>query len=364
MSLSETLADTSVFKLTPNARKDVQKAEKHLLQQRENNIYAQHEEGKFTSGMVLGKFEESIKLLIAMLKHQSPDDPLKPAEIAAQFNGFAQTLGMLEIKKLLETYAKAGNTSQLLQAAAQLDKLVEVKGSHFFYDPQTPCELGFNIPEGIEKASITITDTHNRALRILSTGVHPGKNKYIWDGKDFNGDPVKPGKYLFRVQAIDKDNRIIQDDLGKDLEIETFVSGIVRGGGIHKNTAYLNIGGADYPLDSLLAIQSVSRDEQSKMVDHTNIDHTSTDHTHTHDASVHHTSPEEADISSAFSSATTEEDTVNRLLSNNAPTSDASTSTRKNTTENTLNRPLSLSGNTVLPGANVVLSGIQENVMP
>lgn len=246
----------------------IKNAEDHLQEQRANGTYGVTEKDGLSNELILGKVDDWIKLLIATMKNQNPDEKIKATEISQQFNSFAQTMGTKNITDMLKDYMKVLGTNQVLQAASQLDKAVELKASHFYYNPQQPTQLNFMAPEGAVKAAVVITDEHNRTLKIVEADVVPGKNSVVWDGIGIDGKKVNNGKYLFRVQAVDSNGKIMTAADGKELSLATTISGIATGSTVKDGQVYMTVGGGDFIMSSLLSVQAdstlISRQQQQK----------------------------------------------------------------------------------------------------
>jgi len=96
---------------------------------------------------------------------------------------------------------------------------------------------------------ITIKDSAGNVVRTDTTGGTKvaGRNSYIWDGKDNNGNAMEPGDYKIEVAATDA--------AGKDVSVKTFMIGIVTSVDSVGGQAYLSIGDLAIPLENVTSIR-------------------------------------------------------------------------------------------------------------
>lgn len=252
-------------------------AAKQLQKERAQKTNSSASEAGFSSTMIMGKFEEGVKLMVATIKNQNPDNPMEAKDIAQQFSMFAQLMGMADIKKLLSHMSGNMDRSQSIQAASQLDNLVKVRTNTFNYNPLEPCELGFTAPGEAKSASVIITDSKNKVVRTIEGDLSFNEDGYhgiSWDGKDFNGEKVVPGTYKFQVVAKDGlvengGGSVLRDEMERPISLETSVLGRVLGANLQKNT--LQVSGHYYPMDEIISIQSAKAfEDHAKAVHATN----------------------------------------------------------------------------------------------
>ncbi len=254
--------------LGPNGQYEspqVQKALDHLEAQRDKRQSAGGGKQGLSSEMILGKFEDMARLMVASFKHQNPDKPMDANQMTEQFSMFAQLMGMSELKNILSQMAGGLDTGRLLQAAAQLDSFVKVKADSFNYVPGDKCELGYIPPADAKSAAIVITDEKDRLVKALDHKIEKtedGHQVIPWDGKDSNGDPVKAGLYKFRVSPLDEKGEVMRDRKDHPIQVETSFMGRVSGGSFRNQEPHMRISGRDYPLTNLISIQSAKNDVQ------------------------------------------------------------------------------------------------------
>lgn len=97
--------------------------------------------------------------------------------------------------------------------------------------------------------TVTIKDSAGNVVRRDTTGGTKvaGRNEYFWDGKDNNGNPMEPGDYKIEVAATDA--------AGHDINVRTFMIGVVTSVDSVGGVAYLSIGDLAIPLENVTSIR-------------------------------------------------------------------------------------------------------------
>lgn len=245
---------------TPFIRPDVQKAEDKMIEDRLNSKKPQSNSEAF-AGMIQGKFEDWIKIFTTSLKHQDPSNPMDPADMITQFSQIANVSGLQDLGKKMERIVDATNTTQTLEAAKQIDHIVDLDANVFHNNPDEPVELSYFLPQGVGRATVTLIDEQKRAIRSIDSTVLEGKNRVQWDGKTQEGQLAPQGNYSFRVDAFDKDGNRLSDSMsGRVLEVKTAVRGRVTGASRLNGQPMMILGGENgiqVPIDALVKIQSM-----------------------------------------------------------------------------------------------------------
>lgn len=246
---------------------DVQKAEAALAKAREKAVEAKAEQSM--GALAVGQFENFIKILMATLKNQDPNNPMDVTQMASQFAQFGQVAGLLEIKNLLESSKDTQNVTQLLETARHTGREVEISTNQFHLEEKEPARLNFYNPVQAERAQILITDGMNNPVRVLEMNLKDsaaplktGKNSVEWDGMLETGKTASEGNYKFRVTLFGKDNEMIRNSYNSNpLEVKTTVTGRISGGAIDHQQTLVVMGGENgikLPVESIVSLQSKS----------------------------------------------------------------------------------------------------------
>jgi len=253
------------LKNTDYMRPDVQKAEAALAKAREKAVESKAQQSM--GALAMGQFENFIKILMATLKNQDPNNPMDVTQMASQFAQFGQVAGLLEIKNLLESSKDTQNVTQLLETARHTGREVEISTNQFHLEEKEPARLNFYNPTQAERASILITDGMNNPVRVLemnlkdtSNPLKTGKNSIEWDGALDTGKKASIGNYKFRVTLFGKDNEMIRNSYNSSpLEVKTTVTGRISGGAIDHQQTLVVMGGENgikLPVESIVSLQS------------------------------------------------------------------------------------------------------------
>lgn len=253
------------FKPTENASEEVKRAEKAYVEGlKSGGAGAAKDKNPFSQEMILGKMEEWVKLLLATLKNQDPESPMDHKDMLTQFSQFSQTMGMLQIKNMIEDMKKVMGTTQVLEAARQLDKLATVEAPSFLHEEGGHDILAFDAPDGAMKASLMITDAAGVVVNIMDLDCKPGRNEVVWTGMNRDEEPCQKGAYDFYVVPLDKDNQMVKGPDGQPLEVKTYVKGMVQGAEMNPYGSHVVVQGKSYPIDSLRYIESLRNIQEAK----------------------------------------------------------------------------------------------------
>ncbi|NVB77782.1 MAG: flagellar hook assembly protein FlgD [Kofleriaceae bacterium] len=155
-----------------------------------------------TPGMK-GTKDEFLKLFMAQLQYQDPFAPTSGADMVAQL---AQLSSVEQAKQTNDTLADLA-TAQNAVANANLASLVgrdcNATAAGFSIDEAggTPPPLDVKTATPTKDAAIVITDANGKEIRRIPIPDGSTQASVAWDGKDANGQPVKPGSYSISVDA-------------------------------------------------------------------------------------------------------------------------------------------------------------------
>jgi flagellar basal-body rod modification protein FlgD len=116
----------------------------------------------------------------------------------------------------------------------------------------TKPEYVYYLAKEASSLTITIKDQNGGVIRRDTTsGTRlAGRNSYIWDGKDNNGNPMPEGTYKIEVSAKDAQNQ--------DITSRIFMTGVVSSIDSVDGQAFLSIGDIAIPLERVTSIRLAS----------------------------------------------------------------------------------------------------------
>lgn len=182
--------------------------------------------GKSALSQMLEKNQESqynifMKMFLAQVKHQSPDNPMSTHEMTQSVMSFMQAAEHTQTNKLLKQGNDLKLKEQISTARGYLNKEIDYNGDVIGFEG-APQKIQFQIPSNLEKATLEIIDVNTKAVvKTVDGSIKPGKQSFNWSG-EMDGTDLKaqPGMYIVKVTGIDKAQQIIP--------IETVLQGRVR----------------------------------------------------------------------------------------------------------------------------------------
>jgi len=190
-----------------------------------------------TSGSVAASQDQFLQLLVTQIQNQNPLDPLDNAEFTSQLSQFAMLEELTQINTSLEqnmVYSQSLNNTMLLglvgkHAVVEGDQ-VEVSEGEISSSQIQAAAAGVATVE-VRSESGALVDSYTREINA-------GWNDVTWDGVESDGDTAEDGTYTVSVS--------VEDRAGNELDVVTYMSGLVESIRFENNLALLNVGGRDY----------------------------------------------------------------------------------------------------------------------
>jgi len=216
------------------------------------SILGQYEASKAAAGVtnrVTTDKDTFLKLLVAQLTHQDPLNPVEDKEFIAQLAQFTQVEELQNIRSAVDDLNATMGIQQITNAASLLGMLVLAKGDNVYLgtnangvseahdiDPNDPMQTGWksiyftpqhDIAEGI--LNIVATDSNGNPTgqiiysQKLESNAYKGGKDYVlnWHGRDFAGQVMPAGSYVFSFVA--------EDSSGGRVMVDTFSTGLAVG---------------------------------------------------------------------------------------------------------------------------------------
>jgi flagellar basal-body rod modification protein FlgD len=199
-----------------------------------------------TGDKALGR-EDFMKLLIAQLKNQDPNDPVDTKEMVTQLSQLTSVEQLVQMGTKLDTLTAATNSSAANSSAALIGKSVTGVADTIHLGATGGAETAVKLSQDAAKAKVSVVNEAGRVVRTFDLDkMNAGNQPIKWDGKTDGGERAASGKYTFQVDAKDKNNVPIETDMS--------VQGIV--GGVFYENGYpeLDIGGSRIPLTNVTSI--------------------------------------------------------------------------------------------------------------
>jgi len=190
-----------------------------------------------------------LKLLVAQLTHQDPLNPVEDKEFIAQLAQFTQVEELQNIRQAVDGLTEVMGVQQITNAASLMGMLILAKGDNITLNanangvseahdinPNDPTQTGWkpiyfkpqqDIATGI--MNIVATDSQGRPTgqivfsQILEQNAYKADQDYVlnWHGRDFAGNVMPQGTYVF--------NFVAEDSSGRRVMVDTFSTGMAVG---------------------------------------------------------------------------------------------------------------------------------------
>lgn len=148
--------------------------------------------------------EAFLQLLTTQLQYQDPLNPQEDKEFIAQLAQFSSLEQLRSVNSNLDTielYQISLNNSNALNLVG---KEVNISDGYVEHSGDQEHTVNFEIPEGAEAITVTVTDEDGRVIREVDiTDVEAGESDFTWLGVDDDGSAVEDGTYTIAVTARD-----------------------------------------------------------------------------------------------------------------------------------------------------------------
>ncbi|SER12099.1 flagellar basal-body rod modification protein FlgD [Nitrosomonas sp. Nm51] len=154
-----------------------------------------------------------LKLLVTQMQNQDPLNPLDNAEVTSQLAQISTVTGIDKLNDTLQLLLDGIEDSRTLEAANLIGHKALVPGTTLSLENNAAIG-GFELPQSVDKLSVTILDSSGIAVRTLDLGAQPaGVNTFIWDGAADSGANAANGNYSFAIKAAQGDQEITTSPL-------------------------------------------------------------------------------------------------------------------------------------------------------
>lgn len=193
-------------------------------------------------------FDDFLTLLTTQLQNQDPLSPMDTTEFTNQLVMFADVEQSINQSGLLEDLISVNGENQASAAVSYIGQQIEVDHNEVNYTG-SPVNLGYNLPEDADQATMEIYDSNGELMRIIA-GVEKsaGSHTVEWDGNDQFGNPVAEGAYSFQLGASNIDDQPIE---------ATYMSqGLVTGIEYNSGETTLMMGNVGVKLEKVLRVEA------------------------------------------------------------------------------------------------------------
>ncbi len=149
----------------------------------------------------LGK-NEFLELLVAQLNNQNPLEPQSNGDFIAQLAQFSTVEGVEKLNGSMQTIMSGYQSSQALQASSLVGRKVIVPIDKAVVDTSETFKASLVLPQSSSNVYVNVYNADGSlATRINMGAQEAGQVSFMWDGKNSDGETMKPGTYKFEAQA-------------------------------------------------------------------------------------------------------------------------------------------------------------------
>lgn len=191
--------------------------------------------------------DDFMKLLVAQLKNQDPNNPLDTKELVTQLSQLTSVEQLVTMNDKIASLTSATHSMAANQSSGLIGKTVRGLADTVQLTSTGGATSAVKFSQNAEKVTVSITNEAGRVVRTMELDKKSaGVQTLTWDGKTDSGERATNGVYKFEIDAKDKN--------GVAIEADQTVSGIVTGVDYDNGAPQLVIGTARVPLSQISSI--------------------------------------------------------------------------------------------------------------
>jgi flagellar basal-body rod modification protein FlgD len=189
-----------------------------------------------------------MKLLVAELKNQDPNQPMDAREMVAQLSSLSSVQKLTEIDDKLSSLQGGSNASTSLQSSGLIGRTVSAKTNRLsLIDGLSQVQGSYQLQGNTKDVQVKVMNADGTVVRTLDAGaLKGGAQTFKWDGNMDNGKRAQNGTYTFQVSAT--------DDKGLPVPASSEVSGLVTEVTYESGAPEVVVGGAHVALADVTSI--------------------------------------------------------------------------------------------------------------
>ena len=204
------------------------------------------------SASISDTFDTFLTLLTTQLQYQDPIDPLNTDEFTNQLVQFSQVEQAIASNDKLDALLNQGGFNQISFAASLTGQTAEFHGSELTYDGSTALEFGYQMPAGVDGATINIRNARGTLVYTANAETAVGRHGFTWSGDTLDGSTATPGTYSIDVSA--------QDAAGEPIAVQTSVARRVTGVDLSGNSILVETADGAFDMYDIIAIRDAGSD--------------------------------------------------------------------------------------------------------
>lgn len=166
--------------------------------------------------------DDFMKLLVAQLKNQDPNNPLDTKELVTQLSQLTGVEQLVSIGTQMKSLTTATNGMAANQSAGLIGKTVQGSADSVQLGSTDGVSSAVNLAQNAATATVTVTNAAGKVVQTIPMkNLVAGSQPISWDGFATTGERAPAGTYTFSVDATDAKGNPVGTDMN--------VAGIVHG---------------------------------------------------------------------------------------------------------------------------------------
>jgi flagellar basal-body rod modification protein FlgD len=194
-----------------------------------------------------GNFNSFLTLLTTQLQNQDPLSPLDTNQFTQQLVEFAGVQQQVDMNTNMQTLISLQQTSEATSAMQLIGANVTLNASSSALTSSSPASWDLNSASPAT-GKVTITNSSGTVVFTGTTSLNAGDNTYTWNGTGNTGQTWPAGQYTIQVTATGAS--------GQTVNVSSQVSGTVSGVDMTQSPPQIVVGGQDYALSAVKAVNS------------------------------------------------------------------------------------------------------------
>lgn len=155
-------------------------------------------------------YDNFLVLLTTQLQYQDPLQPMDSAQFTNQLVLYSQVEQQISQNEKLDTMILQQGASHALTSLSFIGLEAEMDVAEFDYEAD-PVTFNYILPEdAAEGATLRITDATGKVVAVADAETDAGRHEFVWNGKNKEGENVRPGTYRIEVSATGLDESALR----------------------------------------------------------------------------------------------------------------------------------------------------------
>lgn len=141
-------------------------------------------------------------LLTQQLAYQDPTKPVENDQMIAQMTNFTMADGINQLNENFESLAQSMTSNQALQASSLVGRSVLTQSEELVFTGESLSRGVINLDVVADSMKVIITQPNGELVNSFAVdNPQLGKNEFVWDGTDQNGEQMPAGVYNISVEV-------------------------------------------------------------------------------------------------------------------------------------------------------------------